>query len=175
VADRYQVWVEPFGLFSHDAELDLFEGLEDTVTSSIAAGPETTSVGEPIRLRDAAEWLAERSISQIDVLKLDTEGCEVPILGRLSAYVDSTAIIHVEYHSDADRRAIDCMLEGTHALVNANVRQINRGELTYVLRAALPPGRLEQGAITLPASLDQPAYDVRPVELSAAASGSHRG
>ena len=64
-----------------------------------------------------------------DLLKIDTEGCEVEILEGLTSrqYI---AII-IEYHSDDDRRKIDQLLKN-YILVGSKVVMPNRGVLKYL-------------------------------------------
>ena len=81
------------------------------------------------------EWLEENSISTIDILKIDTEGCEVPILEALSDLLPSVKVIYLEYHSDDDRKAFDRLLGDTHLLLHGHM-MVHLGEVTYVARDA---------------------------------------
>ena len=86
----------------------------------------------------------------IDVLKVDTEGCELPILRSIAELLPSIPVIYVEYHSEDDRREIDRMLGDTHVVVAGHVFQIHRGELTYVARGAFPSAEaLAEGAVVI--------------------------
>jgi hypothetical protein len=89
-------------------------------------------------------------VRTIDVLKVDTEGCELAILRSIAALLPSIPVIYLEYHSDDDRREIDRMLGDTHVVVAGHVFQIHRGELTYVARDAFPSREaLEDGAVVV--------------------------
>ena len=56
------------------------------MTNSIAVGRETSEDRHVfVNLREAAPVLAELNVSEVDILKLDTEGCELPILRSMSA------------------------------------------------------------------------------------------
>jgi FkbM family methyltransferase len=48
----------------------------------------------------------------IDVLKIDAEGAEVEIIRGYGKQLNRFRCIMLEYHSDADRRALDQMLDG---------------------------------------------------------------
>ena len=73
-------------------------------------------------------------MDRIDILKLDTEGCEVPILGSmLDVVAATTKVVFLEYHSDEDRRRLDAMLEPSHQLVYGQ-NHFETGELTYFAR-----------------------------------------
>jgi hypothetical protein len=71
-------------------------------------------------------------VSCISILKLDTEGCEVPILTALQNYLPQTEVIYLEYHSEFDRRRIDSMLDRTHVLFHAAVFEPHRGTIGYI-------------------------------------------
>jgi hypothetical protein len=63
------------------------------------------------------------------ILKLDTEGCEVEILSGLSL-IDYDVVM-LEYHSEANRRRADGILHDC-ALVGGYARSQHRGILKYV-------------------------------------------
>ena len=50
----------------------------------------------------------------VDILKIDTEGCEVPILFSIKKYLTEIKILYIEYHSSIDRDEIRRLLENTH-------------------------------------------------------------
>ncbi len=52
----------------------------------------TDCEGEPIRLACASQFLSEHGIESVDILKIDTEGCEVPILRSLSKYLPEVKV-----------------------------------------------------------------------------------
>jgi FkbM family methyltransferase len=128
-----------FGLFSsNEEEVPLYSGALDSGTASIGSSDMTAAESEAVTLRSVTDWLAENSIARIDVLKIDTEGCEVPIMRALRDLIPSIKVIYLEYHSEDDRREIDRMLEGSHALVSGRIAIVHRGELTYLAKDAFP-------------------------------------
>jgi FkbM family methyltransferase len=87
------------------------------------------------------------SLPDCDVLKLDTEGCEVEILeGYLYLREDQFSrlprAILLEFHSEDDRQRIDHMLThpwkiGGYRLVQGRIATADMGVLCYVRRGAL--------------------------------------
>jgi FkbM family methyltransferase len=134
---RSNVHTHNFGLFSSDKTVPLYKGTIDDATASVSKSAMTSEESEIVRLRSLREWLREHAISAVDVLKLDTEGCEVPILHSMSEFLPSVKILYLEYHSEDDRRAIDSLLSDTHLLV-AGKMLLHRGEVTYVAKSAFP-------------------------------------
>ena len=60
-----------------------------------------------LRLRDAGAFVRGMGVERFDVIKIDTEGAEVPIIRSLGAVLRRAAIVHIEFHSREDRRAIE--------------------------------------------------------------------
>jgi len=133
-----KVKVFPFGLHSSEKTLSLFHGKNDCVESSLSCSARTSSESEQIRLVSASQFLSQQGIDKVDVLKIDTEGCEVPILRSLAHYLPEVKVLYVEYHSERDRRLIDRMLAETHVLWRGHVTFAYRGEFCYVKRDLVP-------------------------------------
>jgi len=70
------VKVFPFGLYSRDETLSFFPGKNDSVESSVCRNDRTACESEEIRMVCAPRFLAEHGIEGVDILKIDTEGCE---------------------------------------------------------------------------------------------------
>jgi FkbM family methyltransferase len=138
VASLRNVRVYPFGLHSSEKTLTLFHGKKDTVESSLSSSARTSSESEQIHLLGASQFLSEHGIHAIDVLKIDTEGCEVPILRSLEDYLPEVKVLYVEYHSEHDRRMIDGILAETHVLWRGHVNLAYRGEFCYLKRDLVP-------------------------------------
>ena len=109
-AEMSNVYCHRFGLFSEDRTVTLHDGSLDSGMASIAPNPLTLEQGQQVELRSIADWLDETRPPSVDVLKVDTEGCEVPILRGLGERLASIAVVYVEYHSESDRREIDQLL-----------------------------------------------------------------
>lgn len=120
------------GLFDSNRECPLYLSWADSSTASIGSSWLNTQKTETIKLRDAAEWMQEQRITSIDILKVDTEGCELHILSRLIPFIPKIQVIYVEYHNDSDRRALDDIIGDSHVLFAARADKAHVGELVYV-------------------------------------------
>jgi FkbM family methyltransferase len=132
---RSNVRAHNFGLYSSDQSLPLYRGKYDSGMSSVAKSESTREESELITLKSVREWLEENSITKIDILKIDTEACEVPILEALKDLLPSVKVIYLEYHSDDDRKAFDRLLGDTHLLLHGQM-MVHLGEVTYVAKTA---------------------------------------
>jgi FkbM family methyltransferase len=142
VASLPNVTVFPFGLHASERTVTLFHGRNDCVESSLSSSARTSGESEQINLLGASQFLSGQGIHTIDVLKIDTEGCELPILRSLQDFLTAVKVLYVEYHSERDRRLIDGMLAETHVLWRGHVNLAYRGEFCY-LKRELVPGETE--------------------------------
>ena len=133
---RPNVHAHNFGLYPRDASLPLYRGKYDSGMSSIAKSESTKEKSEEVMLRSVRKWLDENSISAIDILKIDSEGCEVPILEALPDLLPRVKVVYLEYHSDDDRKAFDRLLGDTHLLMHG-MMLVHLGEVTYVAKDAI--------------------------------------
>jgi FkbM family methyltransferase len=83
---------------------------------------------------DAERLLNNMPKQGYDLIKIDTEGAELPIMLSMRKRLAATPVILIEFHSDADRRAIDALLCETHVLWHSTVTSPHRGNLCYALR-----------------------------------------
>lgn len=143
------VVLRQLGLFDRDAQPELQRSARHCMMNSLVTPNGGAFEVERITLRRASVALAEEGITQIDILKLDTEGAEVPILRDLEPMLDRIGAIHVEYHSERDRRAIEALLAEQFMLVGARVICAHIGSVTYAARA-LVEATPEQGGLALP-------------------------
>ena len=134
VASLRQVKVHAYGLDSSDGQCKLYRSAWDPMSASVMPSAENTALFDTIALRKASKAIQEEKITAVDILKIDTEGCEVPVLTDLAEIVANAHVIYLEYHSDADRRQIDAILEPTHILAHAAARHAHRGDVCYVHR-----------------------------------------
>lgn len=138
-AERARVEVLEYGLADMDANLPLYQGVTSSVTASLTAHhlTQTHPLGD-VTIRAAGSALAELGVSSIDLLKIDTEGAETPILRSLAPFLAKVRIAHLEFHSESDRRAIDAMFAPTHLLWSGTVERGHLGQITYVRRDLAP-------------------------------------
>ena len=138
-AARYPtIRVHPIGLHAEDADVQLYRGIGDLGSSSVTPSERTSEVGEPIRLRSALGWAEEQGIARIDVLKLDVEGCEIPVLESLAPLLPDVKVAYVEYGSRQARRDLARLLDPTHELLSGSML-LDQGECVY-LRCDLAEG-----------------------------------
>lgn len=124
------------GLYSRDREATLHLGAQQGMQHSIVAGGETGSGTETISLKRACTEFDRLGLSRISILKIDTEGCEVPILEDLG--VDRLAkvdMIYLEWHSEEDRRAIDAILAKDFLLASAMAPAPHRGNGAFIAKS----------------------------------------
>lgn len=151
-------WLErvrtyPYGLFDSEAELPLYGGTSQCAQASVSLSVETREEGaEVIALRPAAGAIGE--IEGPAILKIDTEGCEVPVLEDLGEGLDRFDVVYVEWHSDADRRRIDALLGARFSLWKTRAGAVHRGTAAYlherVMTAYPRLGALEIPAVRVP-------------------------
>jgi hypothetical protein len=101
--------------------------------SSVIQSESTRPESETITLRSVREWMAESSITSVDLLKVDTEGCEIPILEAMSDLLPGIKVIYLEYHNDDDRKEFDRILGDTH-LLGHGLMMFHLGEVAYVAK-----------------------------------------
>jgi len=124
------VTIHPYGLFNRDRTATLHLHGHNTGRNSIHHLP-GASGSTPITLRDAgAEW-DRLGWDAADVLKIDTEGCEVEILESLGPRLALVDYVLVEHHFDADRRRIDALL-GDFELFGSRLYAVGTGTAKYV-------------------------------------------
>jgi FkbM family methyltransferase len=127
-----------FGLAESSRSAALYLGNQDSVTNSVCASCLNTTSTAKVRLRAANTALRQLGVRDADIVKLDTEGCEVPILRSLTPMLPRIGVIYIEYHGEADRLEIDRLLTGTHLLVQGRALGPHRGEFCYVAKGRLP-------------------------------------
>lgn len=124
---RYpEIHIHPYGLAECNGtatiHLHPYNSGENSIRRSF--GPETRKAS--IQLKEAISAFRETGFERLDILKVDTEGCEVEILSNLGLHLSTIRIVLVEYHSESDRRRIDTLLPG-HTLFGAKVSNVAGG------------------------------------------------
>lgn len=138
-APRVRAELFEFGLGATDARLPLYQGTHSTVTASLSRRDMTKpEAAAEVEIRAASEVLARASVSSVDLLKIDTEGAELPILGALTAFLPRVRIAYLEFHSESDRRAIESLFSPTHVLWAGTIDRGNSGQLVYLRRNLTP-------------------------------------
>ncbi|MGE5517058.1 MAG: FkbM family methyltransferase [Bacteroidota bacterium] len=125
--------VNHLGLSDRDHSAVLHHGRDRPSQSSLFAARQCGETSETVTLADAATTLERSGVTAISILKVDTEGCEVPILSRLAPWLPSTDLVHLEYHNDHDRRVLDgLMADAGHILWRARAVRPHVGNAAYI-------------------------------------------
>lgn len=123
--------VHAVGLYDRDCE-KTFYSASQTVISSLSKNPYAHARPIRLQLRHAGAFVTGLGIDRFDVIKIDTEGAEVPIVRALAGAIRGAAIVHIEFHSREDRRTIDELMNPSHCLCRGTIESAHRGQLTYV-------------------------------------------
>lgn len=139
-APRARAEIFEFGLGETDARLPLYQGSHSTVTASLSPGDLTRAAPtETVEIRAGGEALARAGVASFDLLKIDTEGAEVPILNSLASFLPNTRIAYLEFHSEPDRRGIEAIFAATHVLWAGTIDRASSGQLVYLRRDLYGP------------------------------------
>jgi len=130
-----------YGLHNKAAKVPLYKSWVDSVTASVGKSFLNTQEYDEIELRPVREWRQQNDIAGADIVKIDTEGCEVPILTEMADMLGGVRVIYLEYHSEEDRRTIDDMLRPTHVVWKGKIEHAHCGELVYVHKDADQAGQ----------------------------------
>lgn len=123
--------IYPFGLSNCNQKVAMALHPFNTGQNSIKFTFPQSEQKIEISLCDAAETMERIQLHTIDILKIDTEGCEVEILESMQSMLDGVGMVIVEYHSNKDRRRIDQLLSQFH-LIDAKVVTPEVGTLKYI-------------------------------------------
>jgi FkbM family methyltransferase len=142
------------GLYDRDCQGRLYQGVESSATNSIFPSAHNTGAYEVVTLRRASSFLAEQAVGRITLLKLTTEGAEIPILRDLEPWLDRIDAVALEFHAEEDRLEMDRLLSGRFSLVQGKVHFPHRGILVYVdkeilaTRTKLNQRRIVRGGVS---------------------------
>jgi FkbM family methyltransferase len=132
VAGEPGIEILQIALGASDARMPLFSGAYSTLQASLIANEENQRAGTIVEVRSVKTALDEMNIACISVLKVDTEGMELPILRGLGANLWKIEVIYLEYHSERDRRELDQLLGDRFILFASQAVQPDRGTVCYV-------------------------------------------
>ncbi|MBF0158735.1 MAG: FkbM family methyltransferase [Magnetococcales bacterium] len=129
------------GCFDCDKEVAFFKSMEfGSVGNSIHIKPNMTP-SCMVQLRDTATVLKELAVPQsVDIMKIDTEGCEVAVLNSLVKGGYRSRLVYIEHHSERDCHDIHKILFPTHVLWQSSSIGCDHGvpgELLYIDRQYL--------------------------------------
>jgi FkbM family methyltransferase len=119
------------GLFNREMETELHVHRYNTGQNSIRFASRHHGDTVTIQLKDAGTQFDALGLDYLDVLKIDTEGCEVEILESLDGRLEKVDYVLLEYHCEQDRRRIDQLLSRFH-LFGAQAVAPGVGTVKYV-------------------------------------------
>ncbi|WP_421774935.1 FkbM family methyltransferase [Gracilimonas sp.] len=128
--DLNHITINQVALSDENGEINLFQHPANTGQSSTVKMEGGHQVA--VKMQKSGEALAEKGINKIDVLKIDTEGAEVPILRGMKNLLPNTGFIMLEYHSEKDRREIDAILSGFSVYDSAVSFPCEVGTIKYI-------------------------------------------
>jgi len=121
----------PFGLYGKTCTKEIYLGKHQSAAASIFKSGNSSETKLGIKLVNIQDFIAQNSIGEISILKIDTEGCEVSILKALSS-LDKIGYVFFEYHSENDRMELDKFLTEKFYLFFCNIHRPHRGTCGYV-------------------------------------------
>lgn len=125
----------PYGLFNKSEEMFIHYGKDQCAQDSIFKSQETITNGEKVALVDVCSEIENRGISEISLMKVDTEGCEIPILtSLLQLEWLKINMLYMEYHCEEDRLYADSLLSNQYFLFYSSAMGIHRGTVGYILK-----------------------------------------
>jgi FkbM family methyltransferase len=128
--DFVQAYRAALGAESGNARL--FSGRHSSMQHSLLPNAENTDDFEWVPVLAARTALESLGAPAYSILKIDTEGCELAILESLGDLLQSVDVIYLEYHSEADRLAIDQLLARNFVLYTARADGPHRGTKAYI-------------------------------------------
>jgi FkbM family methyltransferase len=132
-----------FGLSNKEEETLIYHsGKWGLMMSSVVKTRDHEGETSVIRLRPVKDVFSELGITQIDVLKIDTEGFEPLLINEMKHMLDKIMVIFLEVHSDAARVYIENLLSPYFSLRHAYLCCLNRSKLMYLNRSALSDKRI---------------------------------
>lgn len=130
-AQRSNIRVANVGLSDKTGDAVIYRG-DESVQDSLWKCDGLHKTKTRVRLVNVREFLKQQAVKHISILKLDTEGCEVPILRALKGAFSDIDAIFVEYHSEGDRVEIDRMLSERYLVYKSHATMPHLGVVSYV-------------------------------------------
>ena len=112
------------GVFNRDVKKKIFIDNSGGGKNSIHESWTNSRNFEVVEFIDIKKFIIREKIDKIDILKIDTEGCEVKILKAMNSYISDIDVIYLEYHSREDRETISSMLMKSHNLIHESFLKI---------------------------------------------------
>lgn len=118
------------GIHNINGKEKLFVNNQNPERNSLNESWARSSTFEEIELIRLDDFLIKNNIEKIDILKIDTEGCELPILQTLSRFLPEIDVIYLEYHSKVQKTDMLNLINRTHEVINDNLTGVTNLKLS---------------------------------------------
>ncbi|MFQ5417800.1 MAG: FkbM family methyltransferase [Myxococcota bacterium] len=132
VRDLPGVQTRRAALGGRDGDAKLYTGLYSSMQNSLKPNEENREAYETVLQLDAHAAFDALERDVFSIVKIDTEGCELEILDSIRPLLPAIEVVYLEYHSEADRLAIDRRLCPGFVLYAARADEPHRGTNSYV-------------------------------------------
>ena len=103
------------GAYFKDTKAKIFVDSENGGRNSIYKDWTKSDKYELVELINLGKFLESQNLaSKIDILKIDTEGCEIDILSSINHHLKKIQVIYLEYHGTSDEEVILEILSESH-------------------------------------------------------------
>ncbi len=103
------------GAYFKDTKAKIFLDSESGGRNSIFKDWTKSDKYELVDLINLGKFLESKNLEKrIDILKIDTEGCEIDILNSIKRHLKNVQVIYLEYHGTSDEKVILEILSESH-------------------------------------------------------------
>ncbi|MDC3170196.1 FkbM family methyltransferase [Paracoccaceae bacterium] len=105
------------GAYFKDTKIKIFLDSENGGRNSIYKDWTKSDIYEYVELINLGKFLESKNlVEKIDILKIDTEGCEIEILSSIEHHLKNIQVIYLEYHGTSDEEVILAKLSESHVV-----------------------------------------------------------
>lgn len=131
VGNLGEIYLHPYGLYNNAQKAMMNIHRFNSGENSIKLNNQYYDDSTTVMLKDAGSEFDKLGVDYLDILKIDTEGCEVEILESIGDRLSRIDYILVEYHSEKDRRHIDRVLSGFYVFASKSA-SVGNGTVKYI-------------------------------------------
>ena len=105
------------GAYFKDTKAKIFLDSESGGRNSLNRDWTKSDRFELVELINLGKFLESKNLEKkIDILKIDTEGCEIDILSSINHHLKNVQVIYLEYHGTSDEKVILELLSESHVV-----------------------------------------------------------
>ena len=105
------------GAYFKDTAAKIFLDSESGGRNSIYKDWTKSNRFELVELINLGKFLESKNLEKkVDILKIDTEGCEIDILSSINNHLKNVQVIYLEYHGKSDEERILELLSESHVV-----------------------------------------------------------